>query len=108
MEGNLGTKQTFASYANVFAFMGSWRSARILALLQISIFSDGAFQKEQRKVCFYTQFCLEDPKHVVSKQYTHLKHVILLSLISVFGKVTSIEVHYNSALAVPQQTLTEI
>lgn len=39
MEGNLGTKQTFASYANVFAFMGSWRSARILALLQISIFS---------------------------------------------------------------------
>lgn len=108
MEGNLGTKQTFASYANVFAFMGSWRSARILALLQISIFSDKAFQKEQRKECFYTQFCLEDPKHVVSKQYTHLKHVILLSLISVFGKVTLIEVHYNSALAVPQQTLTEI
>lgn len=35
MEGNLGTKPTFTPYADVPAFMGSWRSARILEFLQI-------------------------------------------------------------------------
>lgn len=35
MEGNLGTKQTFAPYANALAFMGSLRSARILALPRV-------------------------------------------------------------------------
>lgn len=52
MEGNLGTKQTFAPYANVLAFMGSWRSVRILALPQIEVFRDKVFQKGAREGTF--------------------------------------------------------
>lgn len=43
----------------------SWHFCRFQYLV------DKAFQKEQRKVCFNTQFCLENPKHVVSKQCMH-------------------------------------
>lgn len=51
MESNLGTKQTFAPYANVLAFMGSWRSTGILAL-EIEIFHDKVFQKGKREGTF--------------------------------------------------------
>lgn len=104
MGSNLGTKQTFAPYANVLAFMGSWRSTGILALLQIEIFHDKVFQKGKGKALFNTRLHWENPKPIVNKQCKNaslITHVV--SLISACE--TLVEVHYKFLFKVLLQTL---
>lgn len=66
------------------------------------------FKKGQGKALFNTHFSLENPKHIVSKQCKNaplITHVILLSRIPAFDKVTLPEVHDISLFKVLLQML---